>query len=49
MLKSLFLICRTVYSKMVENKDMPFFMENLEMERKKGQKNFDLPEQGFEP
>ena len=49
MLKSLFLICGTIYSKMVENKDMPFFMDNLEMKRKKGQKKFDLPVQGFEP
>ena len=28
---------------------MQFFMENLKMKRKKGQKNFDLPERGFEP
>ena len=34
---------------MVKNKDMEFFMENLKMKRKKGQKNFDLPERGFEP
>ena len=32
---------------MVKNKDMQFFMENLK--KKKGQKNFDLPERGFEP
>ena len=32
---------------MVKNKDI--FMENLKMKRKKGQKKFDLPEQGFEP
>ena len=34
---------------MVKNKDMQFFMEILKMERKKGQTNFDLPKQGFEP
>ena len=34
---------------MVKNKDMQFFMENLKMKRKKGQKIFDLPEGGFEP
>ena len=36
---------------MVKNKDMQFFMENLKIKRKKkkGQKNFDLPERGFEP
>ena len=34
---------------MVKNKDMQFFMENLKMKRKKGQKFFDLPERGFEP
>ena len=28
---------------------MQFFMENLKMKRKKGQKLFDLSEQGFEP
>jgi hypothetical protein len=33
---------------MVKNKDMQFFMENLKMKRKQ-QKNFDLPDQGFEP
>ena len=44
----LYLICKTRYSKMVKNKDMQFFMENLKMKRKKGQKNFDLPAQGFE-
>ena len=33
---------------MVKNKDMQFFMENLKMKRKKGQKYFDLPKQGFE-
>ena len=27
---------------------MQFFMENLKMKRKKGQKNSDLPERGFE-
>ena len=32
---------------MVKNKDMQLFMENLKM--KKGQKNFELPEWGFEP
>ena len=34
---------------MVKNKDMQFFMENLKMERKKGQIKFGLPELGFEP
>ena len=34
---------------MVKNKDMQFFMENLKMKRKKEQKNFELPEQGFKP
>jgi hypothetical protein len=34
---------------MVNNKDMQFFMENLKMERKKGQKFFDLPQRGFDP
>jgi hypothetical protein len=34
---------------MVKDKDMQFFMENLEMKTKKGQKKFDLPERGFEP
>ena len=33
---------------MVKNKDMQFFMENLKMKRKKGQKRFHLPEQEFE-
>ena len=28
---------------------MQFFMENLKGKRKKGQKNFDFPEWGFEP
>ena len=32
---------------MVKNKDIQFFMENLKMKRKKD-KIFDLPEQGFE-
>ena len=32
------LICKTRYSKMVKNKDMQFFMENLKMKRKKEQK-----------
>ena len=35
--------------KIIKDKDMQFFMEYLKMKRKKGQKNFDLPEQGFEP
>jgi hypothetical protein len=34
---------------MIKDKDMQFFMENLKMKRKKGQKFFHLPEQGFEP
>ena len=34
-----YLICKTRYSKMVKNKDMQFFMENLKM-NKKGTKNF---------
>ena len=34
---------------MVKNKDMQFFMENLKIKRKKGQKKFDLLERGFEP
>ena len=34
---------------MVQHKAMQFFMENLKNEKKKGQKNFDLPEWGFEP
>ena len=34
---------------MAKNKDMQLFMENLKMKRKKEQKSFDLPEQGFEP
>ena len=34
---------------MAKNKDMQFFMEKLKMKRKKDKKNFDLPEQGFEP
>ena len=29
--------------------DMQSFKENLKMNRKKGQKIFDLPERGFEP
>ena len=33
---------------MAKNKAMQFFMENLKMKRIKD-KNFDLPEQGFEP
>ena len=33
------LICKTRYSKMVKNKNMPFFMENLKKSRK-GTKNF---------
>ena len=33
------------YSKMTENKDVQFFGE---LETEKGQKNFDLPQQGFE-
>ena len=44
----MYLICKTRCSKMVKNKDMQFFMENLKMNRKRT-KNFDLPEQGFEP
>ena len=38
---------KTRYSKMVQNKDMQFFMENLKMKRKKGQNFFDLPKRGF--
>ena len=34
---------------MVKNKDMQFFIGEFENEKKKGQNNFDLPEQGFEP
>ena len=34
---------------MVENKDMRFFMENLETKRKKDKKKFDLLEWRFEP
>ena len=34
---------------MVRIKDTQFFMENLKMKRKKGQKCFDLPKWGFEP
>ena len=33
-----YLICKTRYSKMVKNKDMQFFMENLKMKRKRGKK-----------
>ena len=33
-----YLICKTRYSKMVKNKDMQFFMENLKMKRKKDKK-----------
>ena len=35
--------------KWLKNKDMQFFMENLKMKRKKGQKFCELPEQGFKP
>jgi hypothetical protein len=34
---------------MVKIKDAQFCVKNLKMKRKKGQKCFDLPEQGFEP
>ena len=34
---------------MVENKDMQFFYGEFENEKKKGQKNFDFPDRGFEP
>ena len=34
---------------MVENKDMRFFMENLETKRKKDKKKFDLLEWRIEP
>ena len=34
---------------MVKIKDTQFCVKNLKMKRKKGQKNFDLPERGFEP
>jgi hypothetical protein len=30
-------------------KSAQFCVENLKMKKKKGQKKFDLPEQGFEP
>ena len=45
----MYLIFKTRCSKMVKNKDMQFFMENLKMNRKRTKKFFDLPEQGFEP
>ena len=44
-----YMICKRRYSKMVTNKDIQFFMENLKMKRKKGQKCFDLLERGFVP
>jgi hypothetical protein len=31
----MYLICKTRCSKMVKNKDMQFFMENLKMNRKR--------------
>ena len=34
---------------MVKNKDLQFFMANLKMKRKEGQRDFDLQERGFEP
>ena len=34
---------------MVKIKDTQFCVKNLELKRKKGQKKFDLTEQGFEP
>ena len=34
---------------MVKNKEMQFFYGEFENEEKKGQKIFDLPQQGFEP
>ena len=34
---------------MVKNKDMQFFNGEFKNEKKKGQKNFDHPECGFEP
>ena len=34
---------------MVKNKDIQFFYGEFVNEKKKGQTNFDLPEQGFEP
>ena len=34
---------------MVKNKDMQFFLWRIYNEKKKGQRNFDLPQRGFEP
>ena len=38
-----------MYSKMVRNIDMQFFMESLKMNSKRTKKIFDLPGRGFEP
>ena len=35
-----YLTCKMIYSKMVNNKDMQFFMENLEMNRKRTKLTF---------
>ena len=45
----IYFVKQDTYSKMIKNKDVQVFMENLRIEKKKAQTFFDLPEQGFEP
>ena len=45
----IYFVKQDTYSKMIKNKDVQVFMENLRIEKKKAQTFFDLPKRGFEP